>query len=631
MTKHFKKLVLLFAAALVLIVSCSKEDSNKTQETPSTPVLNDNVVIIDANKLQLDETPSNLDNGIYQFAFTGTAPNITLGDVIVGEQGDGFLRKVTAVSVNGNNIVLQTTQGSMSDVFKDGGFNFYLDMNDMQNRKSSGNGFTYTINNQPIYQQGALNIILDNGQVDLNSNWFFDFSFDKNGLDFFEVSSKNGTLNGNFTATVTASQAVTLLDKSSSILPGGKPYAKTYTKYVPAVLLGLPVVIPVKVKMELDLVLDYSASINAAITRQANFTSNNTFNLGLNYSNGKRNDINSFSPSNTFTLSKRTGNANATINLALTPKVSFKLYNVIGPYLHIGLNEQLSGNMASPSLDWDFKADVWLKTAVGINDISILGKNIEGYSKTWETSKLSYITPYKIEKVSGDNQTGDFGKQLTTPLKVRVLDNLDKVQSNVPVYFTVVEGGGKVITTSVLTDANGFAETQWTLGASGKQIVNVSSKKADGTVLLNAPVSFTAIVGQNVLVGNWTLTHFNGDQMGIWDSSNCPRYRTNSGNVTFTTNSFTLSVSSENQGSLGIQCGNLVQDIDTFSGNYLKDTPTNYLISDLLISRDSIKATYPNGVIKIIDQNHIEITLNYRIYEGAESYTDSVKLKFIRQ
>jgi hypothetical protein len=162
--------------------------------------------------------------------------------------------------------------------------------------------------------------------------------------------------------------------------------------------------------------------------------------------------------------------------------------------------------MASPSLDWDFKADVWLKSAVGINDISILGYNIEGYSKTWETSKLSYITPYKIEKVSGDNQTGDFGRQLNSPIKVRVLDNLDKPQASVPVYFTVVEGGGKVITISVLTDANGFAETQWILGASGKQIVNVSAKKADGSALLNAPISFSTAGKVGPLEGTWNLT-----------------------------------------------------------------------------------------------------------------------------
>lgn len=502
MKKYFKKLPFLFAIALVFIVSCSKDDGEKTPAAQTTPILKDNVKIIDATNLELDLTQTQLDAGVYQFTATGTIPTIAAGDVIVGDQGEGFLRKVTSVVVNGNTITLQTTQGSMTDVFKEGGFNFNLDMTDMQNRTSSS-GFSYTIPSLPVYQQGALSIVLNSGQVDFNPNWFFDFDFDETGINSFEVSAKNATLNGDFTAQITASQSVTLLDRSSSILPNARPYKKTYTKYVPAVLLGLPVVVPIKVVMELDLVLDYSASIGAAITRQAKFTSNNTFNLGVKYANGQWNDINSFSPANNFTLLQRTGNATATINLALTPKVSFKLYGAIGPYAQVGLMEELSGAVASPSLDWDFKADVWLKSKAGVNDVSILDFNLQGYNKTWETEKLSYLTPYKIEKVSGDNQTGNFGQPLTAPIKVRVLDNLDRIQSNVPVYFTVSEGGGSVQTASILTDTNGFAETQWTLGASGLQRLNVSAKKADGTTILNAPLSFAA-TGTDSPCGNIT-------------------------------------------------------------------------------------------------------------------------------
>lgn len=490
MKNYFKKLALLFTVALLLIVSCSKDGGEKTPIEQTTPVLKDNVKIIDAANLQLDLSQTQLDNGIYKFTSTGTIPTIAVGDIIVGDQGQGFIRKVTSSSVNANIITLQTTEGSMSDVFKKGSFNFNLDMTNMQNRTSSS-GFSYTITNQSIYQEGPLNIVLNNGQVDFDPNWFFDFDFDEDGINKFEVSAKNAKLNGNFTATITAAQAVTLIDRSSSILPGSVPYKKEFTKYVPAILLGVPVVVPITVVMELDLVVDYSASINAIITRKAQFTSNNTFNLGLNYSNHQWNDINSFSPSNNFTLLDRTGNATATVNLALTPKVSLKLYGQIGPYAHVSLMEKLSGSVASPSLDWDFKADVWLKSKVGINDVSILGYNIEGYNKTWETSKLSYITPCKIEKISGDNQTGSFGQQLTTPLKVRIVDNLDHIQSNVPVYFTVVSGGGSLETTSILTDVNGFAETRWTLGPSGIQNVNASANKADGTAILYSPVTFS--------------------------------------------------------------------------------------------------------------------------------------------
>lgn len=505
MKSKINKLLYLGIIFFSILLSCSKDENiDEPTNSVTPPELKENVKIIDATKLQLDLTQSQIDNGVYTFAFSGVAPIIVTGDVIIGEQGEGFIRKVTSTTTNGGNLILQTTQGRMTDVFKTGGFNFNLDMSDMH-AKTTTSGFSYTITNQTVYQQGALGIVLNSGQVDFQPNWFLDFNFSNSGISNFEISAKNGSLNGNFTATLTASQAVTLINKSSSILPNAKPYKKSYTKWVPATLLGLPVLVPVTVEMQLDLVLDYSASISAAITRQANFTSNNTFNLGLNYSNGQWNDINSFTPINNFTLSNRTGNANATINLALTPKVSFKLYGQAGPYASVSLMEQLSGSVASPSLDWDFKADVWLKSTVGAS-VSIMDYTLADYSKSWETSKLTYSTPYKIEKISGDLQTGISGQQLANTIKVKVVDNLDNAQSNVPVYFSVVNGGS-VSSTTVISDSNGFAETNWTLGTNQTQNVNVSARKPNGSNIINSPVSFTATVtSQSSIVGTWKET-----------------------------------------------------------------------------------------------------------------------------
>ncbi|MFH6942942.1 hypothetical protein [Flavobacterium sp. FlaQc-50] len=505
MIKKLLKLVVLFTATLLLIVSCSKNDDEETTtpETPTStvPVLEDNVKIIDQTKLQLDVTPTKIDEGIYQFTFTGTAPTIKSGDLIVGDQGEGFIRNVTASKVDGNIITLQTTQASMADLFKEGGFNFSLNMNDLTEKKAAS-GFSYTISNRSIYQEGPLSIVLNKGQIDFDPNWFFDFKFNKTGLTFFELSAKNAKLNGELTATVTAAQATTLVNQSSSILSDPDRFTKKHTVWVPAVLLGIPVLVPVRIVAKLDLILDYSATINAAITRQTTFTSTNTFNLGIQYANGQWNDINSFSTVNKFTLSQRTGNAKATINLALTPKVSFRLYNQAGPYASVSLMEQLSGAIASPSLDWDFKADVWLKATAGV-EIEILDFDKLDYNKSIETEKLFYTTPYKIESVSGNSQVGEAGKQLSNPLKVRIIDNLEKIQSNVPVYFKVESGGGSVQTSSIMTDENGFAQTTWKLGTSGEQVVTVSAKKGDGTNILGVPVTFTALFKS--LIGTWTL------------------------------------------------------------------------------------------------------------------------------
>ncbi len=497
----FRKWSFIIPIILLAIFSCKKDKNEITPEDPTTPSqpvpppdLWENVKIIDTTTYTLNQSPTLIGNGIYQFSYTGATPTITIGDIIVGSAGVGYLRKVTAVTLNSGNISLQTTQARMEDVFKNGGLNFNLDMDNMH-QKSASTGFSYPINNKTIYQNGPLSIIINSGQIDLNPNWFFDFGFNSTGITKFEMSAQNGTLNGNFNMSVTASQAITLFDRNDTLTH----LTKSYTKWVPAVLLGVPVVVPIEVIIDVDLIVNYSATIGAAISKSGTYTSNNTFNLGVKYSNSQWTGINNFNPTNTFSLNPQpSGNANMTVNIGLTPHVSVKLYGVAGPYASVGLQEQLTGNIASPQLDWDFKTDVWVKATAGAS-IDVLGYTLANYSNSWETTKLSYTTPYQISIVSGNNQSGTFGQQLANALKIKVEDSKGSSQSNVPVYFSVANGGGSITTTTVLSDANGFAETNWTLGTSGAQEVQVVAKKADGSNILNTPISFYTSVGADTL------------------------------------------------------------------------------------------------------------------------------------
>lgn len=480
-------------------------------------VLNNNVKIIDKKSMILNLNPVQIDNGIYQFTSSIATPLIASGDVIVGEDGEGYIRKVISSSVNGNSITLQTIQGSMSDVFSDGSFNFNMSLNGSTQQKIQlGDGFNYSINNLNLYQDGPLSIVLNSGNIDFNPNWYFKFDYSNSAINNFEISARNGTLNGDFKATVTASQAVTLAEKSFSIL--GKPYKKVYTIYVRAVIGVIPVIVPVTIVIETDIIARYGAVVNAAIIRSTNFTSTNTFSLGAKFANEQWEGINSFSPKNNFTLSNRTGDTNLTIDLSLEPKVSVKLYGVLGPYVSVALNERVSGSLGSPSLDWDIKADVWLKSTMGVKVPIISSKLLLNYSNTWETPKLSYQTPYKIIKISGDNQKGIPGTKLIAPIKVKVVDSFDIVQSNVPVFFSVSTGVGSVENKRVLTDANGFAETFWTLGTTtDPQDLNVSVKKADGTHIIDSPVVFSTFSDKvGWYVGTYTLGKISSS--GIYSS-----------------------------------------------------------------------------------------------------------------
>jgi len=64
----------------------------------------------------------------------------------------------------------------------------------------------------------------------------------------------------------------------------------------------------------------------------------------------------------------------------------------------------------------------------------------------------------------GQDTVGAAGKPLIAPRVVKVLDTEGKPVAKVPVYWTVLEGGGSIASAMTLTDDNGLAFGNWTMG-----------------------------------------------------------------------------------------------------------------------------------------------------------------------
>lgn len=70
-----------------------------------------------------------------------------------------------------------------------------------------------------------------------------------------------------------------------------------------------------------------------------------------------------------------------------------------------------------------------------------------------------------LEKVGGDGQVGETGRELPEPIVVRVHDADGNAIEGAKVAFAVKGGGGTVAAASVATDSDGLASVRWTLGA----------------------------------------------------------------------------------------------------------------------------------------------------------------------
>jgi hypothetical protein len=98
-------------------------------------------------------------------------------------------------------------------------------------------------------------------------------------------------------------------------------------------------------------------------------------------------------------------------------------------------------------------------------------------------------TPAAIVKVSGDDQSGRQGVELSRPLVVQVLDAAGDPLPNFSVLWTL-GGGGSVRPENATTDAEGLASTSWTLGTIGVDSVQATLSEPG---IPGNPVTFYAI------------------------------------------------------------------------------------------------------------------------------------------
>lgn len=106
------------------------------------------------------------------------------------------------------------------------------------------------------------------------------------------------------------------------------------------------------------------------------------------------------------------------------------------------------------------------------------------------TAQVTTGAPSAIAIVSGDAQTAPAGTTLSTPLVVRVTDQLGDAVPNARVSWSSDASGGYAFTSaSAVTDADGKAQAVYTLGANpGLQHVTLMVSTGAGAML----VTFTA-------------------------------------------------------------------------------------------------------------------------------------------
>lgn len=446
--------------------------------------LRPNVYVVDTAKLRLVYDTALINNYKFQFNIISGTPDYKANDYIIVVEHGGYIVKINAVTNTTGKVLYTTEQASMSDVFVNSSFRFNISSENLTQARvnsTSANGFTFDLNDITLINTGPLFLKLNSGSISFNPNWNFDFDFNTDGIESFELSCKDANLDAEFNLTVKSTAGVPLYNKTDTI---GRMQPKYFVRFI-----GL---VPVMVQMDVLFLANNKISLSAVTNKIVNYTSHDTVTMGLYYDQAGWNSNYAFKTSNHVSRIVDEGKLTMDLDFYIYPKVSFKLYNIVGPYMTAGLGSNLNCNINTASNDWDVNIYAFLQAQVGVN-AAIFKKQLFDYSKSWRSDSLEYHTPYNLNRVSGDNQLGEPNLFLPDPVKVRVVDNLGNPEFDVPVYFTVTNGGGSVLNPVVHTNQDGYAQTLWKLGTVNTiHRLEAVSKKADGSFINHAPVDFAA-------------------------------------------------------------------------------------------------------------------------------------------
>ena len=109
---------------LAMFIGCSKKGTET--ETPPETIIADNVTVIEEGGPIILES---IDSTVYHFSFTGAPPDLQPGDIIVGSTGQGYLRKVTAATVDSNSMTIYTDSAALSDAIIRGSMQTNIQLN----------------------------------------------------------------------------------------------------------------------------------------------------------------------------------------------------------------------------------------------------------------------------------------------------------------------------------------------------------------------------------------------------------------------------------------------------------------------------------------------------------------------
>ena len=464
-------LVLGFSILLFLSIvfsSCKKGISDIGQIPPPPPPtsgqINESPFIVDTLKSNLMSSAQEVQNGIYRYNQLNGADTLQKGDIFIDQRGFGHLRIINTITKSNNEITLTTTQGTLSDVFKN--------IDTIKNNiPLSGNPF------------GKINLIIPDFKI-AGAGWGLEFS----NMNFTSNMGDNAV----FDFSILKKYIKVGFENVSSISSYNVkakfeiPVSETKSTYV--IKSGpkrLFLVGPVPCFVAIDLVARVTVKSEAKVEAQYNVEKETMSNMVFTSVLGVNN----------MNVGYQNKRERADLDVALLGEGSVNVEIYPSVRLWVTLLETVETGIPNLAVDANIKANLtglWNAelSAQASAFIKILPEQFTWLPNEIKIEKILsdkvklIEVPKNLKVISGSTQNASPGQQLKDPIIYKVFDNLNLFpQKSVKVFFSSNLGtwGSSELTTSILAKE---VSNRFTLGNSAAEHILVAAiKNGNGDVI----------------------------------------------------------------------------------------------------------------------------------------------------
>jgi hypothetical protein len=428
----------LSIAAIILVTvgltACDSIESDPPSEDSET-LLADETVVVDPSEAPLER----IQGDTLAFQLTNSAPDFESGDIIVGEDQGGFLRRVKRVTTEGSQSTLVTEQAALTDAIEKGSLSESFDLSGSQSQsrrwktvrtmqgvqpKSTQLGID--LGNVSLSSQGV-DVTLSNGGASFNPTIDLEVDIGTGGVEQFRLAA-DGTVAFSTDIEVVANAGLSSRVDTS---------LATFKKPPVTFSIGL---VPVTVQPTLDFVAQCEIGVDQTGAVETGVELENTVTLGAEYTSGGWSPISDRETSLEARAVEWGQSISSELKCSVRPELAFKFYQVAGPFINTGPYGRANFETGSNTWNWGLYAG--MDAGYG-GKVEFLSYSIARFEHTFTLTETELAS-----------NSGEFAEETGT-LRGRVTDAV--TESPLEGVEVNIENGGDLVRSAV-TNQQGLYE-----------------------------------------------------------------------------------------------------------------------------------------------------------------------------